>query len=74
MLDEPTQGVDVGAKVEIYAAVEAAAATGVAVLVSSSDPEELALLCDRVLVLRRGTVAAELRSGCSAEQINELTL
>ncbi|MCW2991770.1 MAG: Monosaccharide-transporting ATPase [Solirubrobacterales bacterium] len=74
VLDEPTQGVDVGAKVEIYAAVEAAAATGVAVLVSSSDPEELALLCDRVLVLRRGTVAAELDSGCTAEQINELTL
>ncbi|MFL5846638.1 MAG: sugar ABC transporter ATP-binding protein [Solirubrobacteraceae bacterium] len=74
VLDEPTQGVDVGAKVEIYSAVERAAAGGVAVLVSSSDPEELALLCDRVLILRRGTVAAELDAGCTAEQINELTL
>jgi ribose transport system ATP-binding protein len=74
ILDEPTQGVDVGAKVEIYAAVEQAAHAGVGVLVSSSDPEELALLCDRVLVLRHGSVAAELPSGCTAEQINDLTL
>jgi ribose transport system ATP-binding protein len=74
MLDEPTQGVDVGAKVEIYSAIEQAAASGAAVLVSSADPEELALLCDRVLVLRRGAIAAELQSGCSADQINELTL
>ena len=48
--------------------------SGVGVLVSSSDPEELALLCDRVLVLRHGSVAAELPSGCTAEQINDLTL
>ena len=74
ILDEPTQGVDVGAKVEIYGAVERAAAAGVAVVVSSSDPDELALLCDRVLVLRRGEVVARLEAGCTPEQINELTL
>ena len=60
LLEEPTQGVDIGAKVGIYEAVEAAAAEGTAVLVCSSDDNELLRLCDRVLVLREGRVAAEL--------------
>jgi ABC-type sugar transport system ATPase subunit len=60
LLDEPTQGVDVGAKASIYALLAEAAAGGAALLVSSSDTKELALLCDRVLVLREGYVAAEL--------------
>ena len=64
LLDEPTQGVDVGAKAAIYARVARAAADGMAVLVASSDPEELTHLCDRVLVMRAGTVATEL-SGTS---------
>jgi ribose transport system ATP-binding protein len=74
VLDEPTQGVDVGAKVQIYGAVERAAAAGAAVLVSSSDPEELAVLCDRVLVLRRGKIHTELTGHFTAAQINELSL
>ncbi len=61
LLDEPTQGVDVGAKSAIYAAIERGAAGGTAVLVSSSDAKELAALCDRVLVMRDGLVGAELR-------------
>ena len=60
LLDEPTQGVDVGAKAELHAALFAAAVEGAAVLVSSSDTEELVAVCDRVLVLRLGEVAAEL--------------
>jgi len=60
LLDEPTQGVDIGAKTTIYDAVAQAAAAGTAVLVSSSDAKELLRLCDRVLVLRDGRVAAEL--------------
>ncbi len=60
LLDEPTQGVDVGAKSAIYAAVSRGAAAGTAVLVSSSDAKELASLCDRVLVMRDGEVGAEL--------------
>jgi ribose transport system ATP-binding protein len=61
LLDEPTQGVDVGAKAAIYQHVREAADNGMAVLVASSDAEELVHLCDRVLVFRSGAVAVELR-------------
>ena len=61
LLDEPTQGVDVGAKAAIYRHVRDAADEGMAVLVSSSDAAELVHLCDRVLVFRSGNVAVELR-------------
>jgi ribose transport system ATP-binding protein len=74
VLDEPTQGVDVGAKRDIYAAVTEAAAGGAAVLVSSSDADELAALCDRVLVLRGGVIRRELMGPLSASQIDELSL
>ncbi|MBS1167101.1 MAG: sugar transporter ATP-binding protein [Proteobacteria bacterium] len=60
VLDEPTIGVDVGAKAEIYALIERLAAEGAAVLVSSSDPAELLGLCDRILVLLRGRIVAEV--------------
>ncbi len=60
LLDEPTRGVDVGAKREIYRLLERAKADGVGVLVSSSENEELLLLCDRILVMFRGAVVAEL--------------
>ncbi|MCW4385187.1 sugar ABC transporter ATP-binding protein [Salinibacterium sp. SYSU T00001] len=60
LLDEPTQGVDIGAKATIYETIDAAAARGTAVLVSSSDDKELMRLCDRVIVMRDGRMAAEL--------------
>jgi ribose transport system ATP-binding protein len=60
LLDQPTQGVDVGAREQIFAAVRAAAGRGTAVVCASADYEELAGLCDRVLVLARGTVVREL--------------
>jgi ABC-type sugar transport system ATPase subunit len=60
MLDEPVQGVDVGAKAEIYAAIERAAAAGSAVLMVSSDFEDLAHVCHRVLVMRGRTIAGEM--------------
>ena len=60
-LDEPTQGVDVGGKAEILALLKEAAGEGLGVLVCSSDLEELEGLCTRVLVVRSGQLASELR-------------
>jgi ribose transport system ATP-binding protein len=60
LLDEPTQGVDVGAKASIHALVRRAADEGAAVVLASSDDEEIEDTCDRVLVLRDGTLAGEL--------------
>ena len=57
-LHEPTQGVDVGARVQIFQMLGEAARGGASVLVASSDNEQLAAICDRVLVLARGRVAA----------------
>jgi ribose transport system ATP-binding protein len=68
LLDEPTQGVDVGAKSAIYHLVRDAAARGAAVLVTSSDTAELASMCDRVVVMREGRAAAEVRGGDLTEQ------
>ena len=60
MLDEPTRGVDIGAKSEIYRLLFEAAEEGVGILVSSSENPELLTLCDRIVVMFRGRVAAEL--------------
>jgi ribose transport system ATP-binding protein len=57
---EPTQGVDVGSRLDIYNALRARADAGAALLVKSSDPIELSGLCDRVLVMSRGTIVEEL--------------
>jgi ribose transport system ATP-binding protein len=73
LLDEPTQGIDVGAKAEIYALVRDLAGGGAAVLLASSDMPELLALCDRILVLCAGTIAGELsRTEASQERILDL--
>ena len=59
LLDEPTRGVDVGARSEIYALVRSLAARGVAVVVVSSEVEEVLGLADRVLVVREGRIVHE---------------
>lgn len=59
LLDEPTRGVDVGAKGEIYARLRNLASEGLAILVASSEMPELIGLCDRIVVLRRGRSVAE---------------
>jgi ribose transport system ATP-binding protein len=61
LLDEPTHGVDVGAKGQIMQHLRSAAADGMAILLSSVEVDDLAALCDRVLVLRHGRVVSELR-------------
>jgi len=58
MFDEPTQGVDVGARRDIYAAIRASVDAGKSVLVTSSEPEELVQISDRVIVLSAGRIAA----------------
>ena len=62
LLDEPTQGVDIVARHDIYNTIREAAGRGAGVIVASSDLEELETLCDRVIVLRGGVVAGELGS------------
>ena len=61
ILDEPTRGVDVGAKAEIHRLIGELAASGKAILLISSDLPEILGLSDRILVLHRGRIAAEFR-------------
>jgi ABC-type sugar transport system ATPase subunit len=68
LLDEPTRGVDIGAKQEIYAAIERLVAEGMAVMLISSDLEEILRLSDRVVVLRRGRIAATLSRAEASER------
>jgi ABC-type sugar transport system ATPase subunit len=60
LLDDPTRGVDVGAKADMHEIVRELAAAGRVVLISSTDPDELVELCDRVAVFYRGRLCAEL--------------
>jgi ribose transport system ATP-binding protein len=60
LLDEPTQGVDVGAREDVYASVRRDVNRGMAAIVVSSDFEELAQVCDRVVVLRNGRICDEV--------------
>jgi ABC-type sugar transport system ATPase subunit len=62
VLDQPTHGIDVGARQDIYGIVRNRAANGVATVVISEDPEELAALASRVYVVRRGKIVSELEN------------
>ena len=69
---EPTQGVDAGARLDIYEALRAKATEGAAVIVKSSDPIELSGLCDRVVVMSRGQIIDEIqRADLSEKRIIE---
>ena len=61
LADEPTQGVDVGARAEIYQILRDVSSTGIPVVVASSDAKELEGLCDTVIVMSRGHVVDVLR-------------
>ncbi|MGJ9423606.1 sugar ABC transporter ATP-binding protein [Aeromicrobium sp. CF3.5] len=74
LLDEPTQGVDVKARSEIYEHIRRAVAQGTSVLLVTSDFDELAHLSDRVVVLRKGRVTAEARgSDLDPQRLTELS-
>jgi ribose transport system ATP-binding protein len=73
ILDEPTRGVDVGAKAEIYALIDELAGQGVAVWMITSDMEELLGMSDRVLVMHEGRLAGELaREQLAEERVMQL--
>ena len=75
LFDEPTRGIDVGTKSEIYGLVQSLADEGAGVLLISSEVEELEDVCDRVYVLRHGQIVAELeRDGLSKESILSIAL
>jgi len=61
-LDEPTRGIDIGAKVEIYQWIQKLAAQGMGIIVASSEMPELIGLCHRILVLKEGSLSAEFLS------------
>ncbi|SEP50433.1 sugar ABC transporter ATP-binding protein [Amycolatopsis saalfeldensis] len=68
ILDEPTRGVDVGAKAEIYRIIDGLAAEGIALLVISSDLPEVLSLADRIVVMRAGHVAGQLNRDEATEE------
>lgn len=72
ILDEPTRGVDVGARNDIYALIERLADEGAAVLLISSDFDEVVRLSDRIAVMAGGHLAGELPGGSSTDEIAEL--
>jgi ribose transport system ATP-binding protein len=70
LLDEPTRGVDIGAKSEIYRIISDLAAEGVAILMVSSELPEVVGMSDRVLVMREGELVGEL-GGSTGRQITQ---
>ncbi len=68
LMDEPTRGIDVGAKSEIHALLRELARSGIGIIVISSELPELLGLCDRVIVIREGTVAGELGADDMTEE------
>ena len=73
LLDEPTRGIDVGTKVEVYKLIREAADKGLAVLLVSSEMPELLALSDRIMVLADGVCTGTLE-GDEMTQTNVLTL
>lgn len=60
LLDEPTQGVDIGAKADLHRELLKMAGLGTAIVISSTDTDELSAVCDRVVIMRNGRIADEL--------------
>jgi ABC-type sugar transport system ATPase subunit len=69
LFDEPTRGIDVGAKIEVFQLMDELARSGAAILMVSSEMSELLQVADRILVMRRGRMTAELPGGATQEQI-----
>jgi len=75
ILDEPTRGIDVGAKAEIFNLIQNLADEGVGIILLSSEFKEVATICDRAIVLRKGIIKSELRrEDISTERLLTLAL
>jgi ABC-type sugar transport system ATPase subunit len=72
VLDEPTRGIDVGAKQKVYTLMRELSARGVAILMISSELQEVIGMADRIVVLRDGRVAGELPSGADEESVMKI--
>jgi len=68
ILDEPTRGIDIGTKFELYALIDELAARGTAILLVSSELPEVLALADRILVMRDGALVAELGHAEASEE------
>ena len=69
LFDEPTRGIDVGAKVEVFEVMDELARAGAAVLMVSSEMQELLQVADRILVMRQGRITGELPGRTTQEEI-----
>jgi ribose transport system ATP-binding protein len=69
IFDEPTQGIDVGARVEIYRLINELAQQGVGIIIVSSDLSEILGMCDRILILYQGRVAAHLPRSAASKSV-----
>ena len=75
IIDEPTRGIDVGAKIEIYNLINELSQKGVAIIVISSETSELIGVCDRIIVMRKGQIQGELtKKEFSEEDILRLSI
>ena len=73
-MDEPTRGIDVGAKSEMYALIDSLAREGLAIVLVSSELTEILGLSDRILVMRDGSIAGELAGGSGEEDVVKLAM
>jgi ABC-type sugar transport system ATPase subunit len=69
ILDEPTRGIDIGAKVEVHRIISELAVAGLAIILISSDLPEVLAMSDRIVVMHEGSVTAELSRGASEEDV-----
>lgn len=69
ILDQPTAGIDVGTKAEVYRLIEELVIGGMSLLVISDEPEELARICHRILIMRKGRIVKEIARPFTSEEV-----
>jgi ABC-type sugar transport system ATPase subunit len=74
LFDEPTRGIDIGAKTEVFELMNELARSGAAILMVSSELPELLQVADRILVMRQGSISGEAPHGSTQEQIMRLAV